>query len=120
MSERPSSSSPRTCSGDMYSGVPAITGTARCSPLVAASRETIVASPKSHTFTRSTSFPSSSRDAVMTTFSGLMSRWTMPTSDAAESAAQTWQEMSSARSSGIRPCQRSARSSVPTSSSIAM
>ena len=104
----------------MYSGVPAMYEEARASPAASAPLLTICARPKSQTFTRSTVSPSSSRDDVMTTFSGLMSRWTMPTSEAAERAAQIWQVMSSARGRGMRPCHRSARSSVPTSSSIAM
>ena len=94
MSVRASTSCPRACSGDMYAGVPTTTPASVFSTACVClgvgdlrRRGASFASPKSSTFTN----PS----GRSITFSGLMSRWTMPAACAALSAAATWIAMSS-------------------------
>ena len=83
MSERPSSFCPRSCSGDMNSSVPSVWPTA-VSAGTWRSSDITLAMPKSSTLTWS----SPPRDS-MNTFSGFMSRWTMPLACASLSDAAT-------------------------------
>ena len=90
VSLRPSSVSPASCSGLMYSGVPTT------SPVLVtfwASLFAAFAIPKSTTFTQSVP----SRFFANMMLSGLRSRWTIPMSCATLSASAVWRVMSPAR-----------------------
>ena len=82
ISDRPSTSTPRACSGDMYRVVPITApNSVSAKPVVASAALAAgasLATPKSSTFT----VPS----ALTMTLSGLMSRWTIPAVWAAASA----------------------------------
>ena len=119
MSVRASTSCPRACSGDMYAAVPTTTPASvfstRCvlsAPAISAVDTASFASPKSSTFTKA-----SGRSI---TFSGLMSRCTMPDACAALRAAATWIAMSSAARIDSRVVASRRRSVSPSTYSIAM
>jgi hypothetical protein len=96
MSERPSSLSPASCSGLMYSGVPT---TRPVFVTFCASLELALAMPKSTTFTRS--LPSRFFATMM--LSGFRSRCTIPASCATCSASAVWCTMLAARGAGSEP-----------------
>ena len=100
MSLRASSGLPCACSGDMNSGVPKTMPS--CVSMIdpgRISRSVTLARPKSSTFGKSRRPPWLQRKM----FSGLRSRWMMPSRCASSSAPHTWIRIGSARSTGSGP-----------------
>ena len=118
-SVRRSTALPRACSGDMYAAVPMTTPARVAAAVIVGEcvasgedRSAVIAfaRPKSRTLT----LPS----GRSFTLAGFRSRWTIPFSCAASSAAAIWRAMPSASSMGIGPpAMRSASVSPSTSSS---
>jgi hypothetical protein len=121
-SDRASSGSPRTCSGDMYPGVPS-TAPVRVAPPVgvtvasisprgpaSAAASASLAMPKSRSFT--------CRSGPTNTLSGFTSRWMTPRACAAASPRASCAPHSSAVWTGMRPRVIRWRSDSPSSSSV--
>ena len=110
-SARASTSSPTACSGAMYAGVPSDVPTCVSVPPGASVFETssALAIPKSVT----TAVPEE-----MSTFSGLMSRWTIPCPCAYASACATFRRMPMPSPSGTRPTLKRARNESPRTKGI--
>ena len=106
ISVRQSTASPRTCSGDMYPGVPS-TEPVRVAAPPGVTVTSIIPWGPARTSSASLAIPKSSSftwpPATMNALSGFTSRWTTPRRCAAARPRASWMPQSSAVASGTRP-----------------